>query len=141
MEIEIVTRKENKLLEREEVYFKVKHEGKTPSRKKVRDNLGNLTGGKVVILEYLRPVYGVPEAEGYARIYKSEKKAKEVEAKHILERNLKKGGGEEKKEEKPEPAGEEKAEKKAEEEGKEKAEEDVKEENPEEAAKEGDTNA
>jgi len=99
MEIEIVTRKENKLLEREEVYFKVKHEGKTPSRKKVRDNLGNLTGGKVVILEYLRPVFGVPEAEGYARIYKSEKKAKEVEAKHIMERNLKKGGGEEKKEE------------------------------------------
>lgn len=101
MEIEIVSKKENKVLERDEVYFKVKYEGKTPSRNKVRDNLGNVTGGKVVIVEYIKPVYGISEAEGYARIYKSEKKAREVEAKHIIERNLKKGGASEAKVEKP----------------------------------------
>jgi len=108
MEIEIVSRKENKLLEREEVYFKIKYEGKTPSRKKVRDNLKNMVGGKVVIIEYIKPAYGAPEADGYARVYQSEKKAREVEAEHIIERNLKKtgGGGEGEAEEKP--AGEEK---------------------------------
>lgn len=94
MEIEIVSRKENKLLEREEVYFKIKYEGKTPSRRKVRDNLKNMVGGKVVIIEYIKPVYGISEADGYARIYQSEKKAREVEAKHIIDRNLKKGGEE-----------------------------------------------
>jgi len=93
MEIEIVSRKENKVLDREELYFKIKYEGKTPSRKKVRDNLKNMVGGKVVIIEYIKPVYGTPEADGYARIYQSEKKAREVEAKHIIDRNLK-GGGE-----------------------------------------------
>jgi len=117
MEIEIVSRKENKVLEREEVYFKIRYEGKTPSRRKVRDNLKNMVGGKVVIIEYIKPVYGAPEADGYARVYQSEKKAREVEAKHIIDRNLKKGGeeAEEKKEEAKEgkeekPAGEAKAE-------------------------------
>ena len=37
MEIEIETRKENKLLEREEIHFRVKYEGATPSRKKIRE--------------------------------------------------------------------------------------------------------
>jgi len=117
MEIEIVSRKENKVLEREEVYFKIRYEGKTPSRRKVRDNLKNMVGGKVVIIEYIKPVYGAPEADGYARVYQSEKKAREVEAKHIIDRNLKKGGEEaaEKAEEKKEEAKEGKEEKPAEE--------------------------
>ena len=130
MEIEIVSKKENKILEREEVYFKVKYEGKTPSRKKVRDNLGNMTGGEIVILEYMKPVYGVSEADGYARIYKSEKKAGEVEAKHIMERNLKKG---DKKDGSAAAEAEKPAEKKAKEEQKEEApKEEAKEEQKEE---------
>ncbi len=140
MEIEIVSRKENKVLEREEIIFKIKYEGKTPSRNKVRGNLGSMVGGKVVILEYIKPVYGISEANGYARVYKSEKKAREVEAKHIIKRNLAKGGEEKEPVEKPpkkeegkgvkeEPSKtEEKKEKKGEEAPKDKAEEDVKEE-------------
>jgi len=117
MEIEIVSRKENKVLEREELYFKIKYEGKTPSRRKVRDNLKNMVGGKVVIIEYIKPVYGISEADGYARIYQSENKAREVEAEHIIDRNLKKGGEEaaEKAEEKKEEAKDGKEEKPAEE--------------------------
>jgi len=72
-----------------------------------------MVGGKVVIIEYIKPVYGAPEADGYARVYQSEKKAREVEAKHIIDRNLKKGG--EEAEEKKEEAKEGKEEKPAEE--------------------------
>ncbi|MEA2054584.1 MAG: 30S ribosomal protein S24e [Candidatus Thermoplasmatota archaeon] len=105
MEIEIVSRKENKILEREELLFRIKYEGKTPSRNKVGEQLGSMLGGKrVIILEYIKPVYGITEANGYARVYSSEEKAREMEAKHIIERNLKKKGAEKEKqpaEEKP----------------------------------------
>lgn len=91
MEIEIESRKDNKLLQREEVHFTLRYEGKTPSRHKVRKQLKDLLGKNVIILEYLRPVYGASEARGYARAYSSEKKAREIEPQHIMERNLSSG--------------------------------------------------
>lgn len=104
MEIEFENRKENKILGREEIFFKVKYEGKTPSREKVRGQLKNMLGGKgVVVIEYIKTLYGIPEARGYAKVYASEEQAKEIEEKHIIERNFgKKKGKEEKKETKEE---------------------------------------
>ena len=88
MEIEIESRKDNKLLQREEVRFTLRYEGKTPGRSKVRKQLKDMLGKNVIILEYLKPVYGVSEARGYARGYSSEKKAREIEPEYIVERNL-----------------------------------------------------
>ncbi|KAA0001794.1 MAG: 30S ribosomal protein S24e [Thermoplasmata archaeon] len=104
MEIEFENRRENKILGREEIFFKVKYEGKTPSREKVREQLKNMLGGKgVVVIEYIKTLYGIPEARGYAKVYASEEQAKEIEEKHIIERNFgKKKGKEEKKETKEE---------------------------------------
>ena len=99
MEIEIEQRRENKLLGREEIHFRVRYDGSTPSRKKVKENLKNALGLKgFIILQYVKPVFGSREAKGYAKIYESEKKARQIESSYITKRNAGGGG---KAEEKP----------------------------------------
>lgn len=92
MEIEITSRKENKILEREEVAFTMQFEGKTPSRKQVQQKLSDVIGRNVIVVEYIRPTYGASQATGYARGYTSAKQARTVEQQHILERNNLAGG-------------------------------------------------
>ena len=87
MEIEITSRKENKVLEREEVAFTLQFEGKTPSRKQVQQKLADAIGRNIIVIEYIKPVYGASQATGYARGYTSAKQAKALERQHILERN------------------------------------------------------
>lgn len=116
MEIEITSRKENKILKREEVAFTLHFEGKTPSRKQVRQKLGDIIGRNVVIIEYIKPVYGASQATGYARGYTSLTQARAVERQHILERNTIAAGGEEPAEEKKEETPEGEAEEATEEE-------------------------
>ena len=97
MEIEVEQRRENKLLGREEIYFRIKYDASTPSRKKVKENLKNTLGLKgFIILQYVKPVFGSREARGYAKIYESEKKARQIESSYITKRNV--GGGEKAKE-------------------------------------------
>ncbi len=101
MEIEVEQRRENKLLGREEIYFRIKYDASTPSRKKVKENLKNTLGLKgFIILQYVKPVFGSREARGYAKIYESEKKARQIESSYITKRNV--GGGEKAKESKKE---------------------------------------
>ena len=88
MEIEIKSRKDNKLLKREEVYFTMHYEGKTPSRHKVRKQLKDILGKNIIVVEYIKPVYGIRQARGYVRAYSSEKQARTVEPHHIVKRNL-----------------------------------------------------
>lgn len=87
MEIEITSRKENKILEREEVAFTMQFEGKTPSRKQVQQKLSDIIGRNIIVVEYIKPMYGASQATGYARGYTSAKQARAVEQQHILERN------------------------------------------------------
>ena len=97
MEIEIENRKENKLLEREEIYFKVKYDGATPSRKKIREQLKGMGLNGFIVIDYVQPIFGVREAKAYAKVYPSEKKAREIEPDYIIKRNIggKEGGKEE----------------------------------------------
>jgi len=98
MEIDFENRKENKILGREEIIFRVRYEGKTPSREKIREHLRNMLGKGFVVVEYIKTLYGVPEARGYARVYESEEQAKKIEEEHIIERNFGKKKGKEAKE-------------------------------------------
>jgi len=102
MNIEIVEKKENKLLNRTEVHFRVIHEGeKTPERELVKNDLAEILKAKKgnIVLEYLKPEFGIQQSIGYAKIYKSMDDAKRVEKEHILKRN-KFGAEKEKKEDK-----------------------------------------
>ncbi len=125
MEIEIESMKENKLLDRVEINFKLVHEGGTPSRKKIIDSLAEKLGekNKIIIIDWMKSRYGVSETLGYAKIYPSKKSAEKIEAKYLLKRNF---GEPKKPAEKPEEKPAEKPEEKPEEKPAEKQEGDKK---------------
>ncbi|MEM1514342.1 MAG: 30S ribosomal protein S24e [Candidatus Thermoplasmatota archaeon] len=98
MEIEIEDRKENKLLNREEIKCTLKYEGKTPERQKIREEIKNAIGKDgFVVLQYIKQKYGENKAKIYAKIYPSEAEARKIEPSYIIARNL--GIKEEKKKE------------------------------------------
>jgi len=88
MDIEIESRRENKLLDREEIYFMVKYDGATPSRKKIREHFKNMGLSGFIVVDKIKPIFGAREAKGYAKVYKSEEKAREIEPDYIIKRNI-----------------------------------------------------
>jgi len=121
MKVEIVERKENPLLERLEIKFRVDHSGApTPKRLEVRSQLAAELGvaEELVVIDKLASTAGRQVASGIARAYSSKKRLEELEPEYLLKRGLPK---ETKPEEKPEEAKPEKP----------------KEAKPEERAKEG----
>lgn len=90
MEMEIVSRRENKLLNRLEVRFLVRHEtGTTPSRSEIQ---GGLTkelklGKQTLVIDSVHSRFGKREASGYAKVYESVEDARRLERPHVLRRN------------------------------------------------------
>jgi small subunit ribosomal protein S24e len=89
MEIKIVKDLDNKLLNRKELDFTVEYEGPTPSRANVRKKLAALLNKDLdlVLIQKMESEYGHQLAKGYAKIYESEERMKQIEAEHILLRN------------------------------------------------------
>jgi len=90
MEIEIVDKKENQLLDRIEVTFKASHskEG-TPQREVVREKLASMLKAtkERVIVDSMDSEFGKMETVGYAKVYKSKDSAMKYEREHVLVRN------------------------------------------------------
>lgn len=90
MEIEIISKKENELLDRIEVRFKAVHakEG-TPQREVVREKIAAaLKAAKErVIVDSMDSEFGKMETTGYAKVYKTKDAAMKYERKHVLVRN------------------------------------------------------
>jgi small subunit ribosomal protein S24e len=89
MDIQIIEDKNNPLLNRREVVFKVNHESATPSRKSIVDRIAATMNSKegLVIVDNLRTEFGKRETIGYAKIYETAERANQVERTHITERN------------------------------------------------------
>ena len=89
MDIHIIEEKNNPLLNRREVVFKVDHESATPSRKSIVDRIAATMNSKegLVVIDNLKTEFGKRETIGYAKIYETEERAKQVERPHITERN------------------------------------------------------
>ena len=90
MELQILLRKENFLLGRSEIRFKILHENEAGmNREKIREKLSaSLSVSKeCVIINDLHSEFGKPEITGYAKIYKDKESAMKIERKHILIRN------------------------------------------------------
>jgi small subunit ribosomal protein S24e len=100
MEIVVEKERENPLLRRKEIYFRLKYDAATPSRRVVREKLAGLfnANSDVVVIEYMRPEFGKSEASCYARIYEDVEDLKSIEEDHILKRNFAKKESEESKE-------------------------------------------
>jgi small subunit ribosomal protein S24e len=107
MEIEILEERENPLLGRKELKFRILHDRETPKRAEVREKLiGHLKAKKeIVVLDSIHSKFGARESVGEARIYKTKERAVQVEQPYLLEKNLLVGKKEEAKSEKetPEP--------------------------------------
>ncbi|OUJ18638.1 Ribosomal protein S24E [Methanonatronarchaeum thermophilum] len=91
MEIDIVERKENPAVKREELKFKVDHMGNaTPTRSEVKAKIAaeeDLTKSLLVI-DSLKTKTGLGITEGYAKVYTRMDDLKEIEQDHIVERNV-----------------------------------------------------
>jgi small subunit ribosomal protein S24e len=86
MEIEIISEKENPLLKRREVYFRVKHEqmGSTPPRLEVRKAIASALKAKVdfVFVKKFKTKTGK-----HVAVYDSVDQARLVEPEYIIKRN------------------------------------------------------
>jgi len=90
MEIEIDSKRNNPLLNRTEIYFTLKHKGEgTPNREIIRSELAEKLNVKkeTVIVNTVHSSFGIQEITGYAKIYSSLEKSKEIEPDYILIRN------------------------------------------------------
>ena len=90
MEIDIVEKHDNLLLERTEVKARVKHQKTaTPSRKELKEALKEGLGLKkdVLVVDSLENHFGKDETYIFAKVYKTIEQARAIEADHILKRN------------------------------------------------------
>ncbi len=89
MDIQLISEKNNPLLNRREIVFKVLHDEATPSRKSIVERLAATMNSKegLVMVDSLKTDFGKRETIGYAKIYENAERAKEVERNHIVERN------------------------------------------------------
>ena len=89
MDIQIIEAKNNTILNRRELVFKVIHDESTPTRKSVVERLAATQNSKVglVYVDSLKTEFGKRETIGYAKIYETAERAKEIERAHIIERN------------------------------------------------------
>ncbi|MFQ6051911.1 MAG: 30S ribosomal protein S24e [Candidatus Hydrothermarchaeota archaeon] len=90
MEIQIIEEKDNPLLKRKEVRFKIIHEkGPTPKREEVLNKLSSLIRAdkELLIIDSLNTQFGKPVTEGYAKVYNSVERMKFVEPKHKIRKN------------------------------------------------------
>ncbi|MFH1835674.1 MAG: hypothetical protein ABH851_05760 [Methanobacteriota archaeon] len=152
MNINIIEKKDNPLLERLEVHFEFSFDGATPSFFQVRQEfIKNLKADeKLTVLDGLQQAFGENKAKCYAKVYKTAdamtvepefRIKKNFEAKEPEKKDLPKAepaeASEEKSEDKPEEKSEVKAEEKSEEKPEEKPSEKIeepKEEKPKEPA-------
>jgi len=102
MEIEIAEERKNQLLRRKEVFFRLKHEeekekkGASPSREESRNALIKALKCRpnLFVIDKMRTEFGKRETVGYAKVYESEERLKEIEREYIIKRNFGDGKGE-----------------------------------------------
>jgi len=105
MDVEILNERENPLLERKEVKFRVKYPGLgVPNRQDVRSRLVALLNSNkdLTILDYLKPEYGRHAALGYVKVYENPNAMKiedEYKTKRNFESKVSPEGGQKKPEE------------------------------------------
>jgi small subunit ribosomal protein S24e len=90
MEIEIVNKRENKLLNRIELDIVIKHVGLgTPSRMSIREAIAskfNVSLDNVYVIKLLSE-YGISMSRGHIHIYNSKDDALKIEPEYIIKRN------------------------------------------------------
>lgn len=131
MEIKLKNRKENPLMEREEIKFEVEHQNSpTPSRAEVMEELASEldVSEDLILIDKLATLHGRHTASGMARIYESEERLKELEPEFLSDRTEKSKGKSEESEAEEDTEEETKSEEEMEEESEEESEGEAEEE-------------
>ena len=90
MEIDVLEKHDNLLLERTEFRLLAKHpKTGTPKRKELKDALSEALDVKkgVLVIDTIDSEFGKEETRIYAKLYKDIEKARAVENEYILKRN------------------------------------------------------
>jgi small subunit ribosomal protein S24e len=90
LEIQVIGEKNNPLLNRREIIFRVTYDDATPSRKSIVDRLAATLNSKqgLVIVDNIKTEFGKRESIGYAKLYDSVERVNELERTHIIKRNI-----------------------------------------------------
>jgi small subunit ribosomal protein S24e len=90
MEIDILNKKENKVLDRTEVKFDcIYSDEATPKILDVKSKLVALlnTQKDLIVVDSIQPHYGQAKASGYAKIYGSKDSLEDIETEHVITKN------------------------------------------------------
>jgi len=91
MDMEIVEKRHNPILERDEIRFEISHDGvATPNLADARRVLCAKLNSKpeLVVIEGIYSHFGSSTSRGLARVYKDASRLKSIEAKRILNKNF-----------------------------------------------------
>ncbi|MCK5660887.1 MAG: 30S ribosomal protein S24e [Methanosarcinales archaeon] len=89
MDIEIISKKENPLLQRTELTFTANADGATPTRSDVKNKLVAMldSSQELLILDNIETRYGSTECTGYVKVYETAERAKQIEFEHVIAKN------------------------------------------------------
>ncbi len=90
MEIKILSKKENPLLNRTEIEFECDYPSEgTPNLLDVKHKIVALedSSNDLLVVDNMKPSYGATKAVGLAKVYDSVEKLQEIEAKSVLAKN------------------------------------------------------
>jgi small subunit ribosomal protein S24e len=90
MEITITSDKQNALLNRKELGFKVAFSGATPSRKMIHAKIAAMVNASkdLVVLDSLQNRFGIMQITGEARVYESKKELDTIELDYLIKRGM-----------------------------------------------------
>ncbi|BFI73441.1 30S ribosomal protein S24e [Nanoarchaeota archaeon] len=90
MDINILNREKNELLNREEIIVDIEHKGEsTPKREELRKKISAMIGKdeKLIVIEKIISEFGKQRSKAFIHVYENEEDMKKLEPKHILKRN------------------------------------------------------
>jgi len=90
MEIKILSKKENPLLNRTEIEFECDYPSEgTPNLLDVKHKIVALedSSNDLLVVDNMKPSYGATKAVGLAKVYDSVEKLKEIEPKAVIAKN------------------------------------------------------
>jgi small subunit ribosomal protein S24e len=90
MDIDIIEKHDNLLLERTEVRLLAKHPKEaTPKRKELKDAITEALGisKEIIVIDLIESEFGKEQTKVFAKVYKDVDTARKIENDHILKRN------------------------------------------------------
>ena len=90
MDLKIISRENNQLLNREEIIVLIDHKNEvTPKRDDIKEKVSAMIGKdkNLIVVEKILTEFGKQRSKAFVNVYQNEEDMKKLELKHILKRN------------------------------------------------------